>query len=70
LRCDLKEIEDEIHFIFQCPHFAQSRGNLLSIISANCIVFNNMAVTDKLFWLMNCEDVEVLRNLSEFVNIE
>ena len=27
LRCDLKEIEDEIHFIFQCPHFAQSRGH-------------------------------------------
>ena len=70
LRCDLKEIEDEIHFVFHCPHFAQSRRNLLSIISANCIMFNNMAVTDKLFWLMNCEDVEVLRNLSEFVNIE
>ena len=65
--CDSGEIEDEIHFIFKCQYNAPSRENLLSVISASCHLFNNLSVTDKFLWLMNCEDVTVLSNLSKFI---
>ena len=68
--CTLKEIEDEIHFIFNCPHHAIARENLLATILANCLHFNNMTVSNKFLWLMNCEDINVLKNLCEYICVE
>ena len=43
-------------------------NNLLSAISMNCHLFNNMCKFDQFLWLMNCEDIDVLCKLCEFLS--
>jgi hypothetical protein len=69
LRAFFPKINDEIHFIFNCPHNAMARENLFAIISANCLHFNNMAVLNNFSWLMNCGDINILNNLCEFTDV-
>ena len=66
--CSLKEIEDEMHFLLCCPCHNLSRINLLSTISMNCHLFNNMCKFDQFLWLMNCEDIDVLCKLCEILS--
>ena len=65
--CSLDRVEDEIHFLFECPLYSASRIDFLQFINnkyPNIQMLNNQ---HKLIWLMINEDRDILHRLIEFI---
>ena len=65
--CSLDRVEDEIHFLFECPLYSASRIDFLQFINSkypNIQMLNNQ---HKLIWLMINEDRDILHRLIEFI---
>jgi hypothetical protein len=58
--CTNQEIEDETHFLTRCQKFSGERDELFKSISAKVENFTNLSDKNKLFWLLNCENQEIL----------
>ena len=65
--CNLNLIEDETHFLFQCPVNASDRGKLISVSSEKCLNFTTLQDNERMIWLLNNENVPVLNNLCNFL---
>lgn len=65
--CTLSEIEDETHFLTRCTKFSHDRGVLFNLISSRVNQFSNLSDKDKLFWLLNCENAEILNSVGRFL---
>ena len=66
-KCVLNEVEDEVHFLFNCPFYHPKRELLHSKISTVCPKFTNLNDGNKLIWLMNVEDIPVLLAMSSLI---
>ena len=53
-KCDLIKIEDKIHFLLECPSTSTDRQDS----------------SDKLFWLLNCESIDILIKTAWFFCIK
>jgi hypothetical protein len=60
-KCDLNKIEDEIHFLLECPSTSTDRQVLIDMINNNCNNFQYLNLSD--FWLLNCESIDILKQL-------
>ena len=67
-QCDSGEVEDEIHFLLHCSKFANERHELFKVISNSCKTFLSLRPQEKLYWLMNCEDILILKELCHFIH--
>ena len=68
-RCSSGEIEDEMHFLFNCNSLKNERHKLISIIDNNCINFTKLDIKSKLIWLMSNENTDILYELCSFINM-
>ena len=59
---------DEIHFLLECPAFNVTRESLIRLVNEKCKQFMTMIRFDKYFWLVNCEDERIMRELASFVH--
>ena len=66
-RCDSGEDEDEKHFLFNCNSLILQQNKLLSCIDVNCAQFKTLDNKNKLIWLMNSENKDVLLELCNFI---
>ena len=66
-RCDLNLIEDEIHFFDKCPSFSNSRLDLFEFILKSNKNYLTLSSFDKLFWTINCENVDILNKTGNFI---
>lgn len=69
-KCFSDEIESEEHFLLRCSFYDISRNTLLNKIykSINYSNYNNMSPNDKILWLLNNENKEILNNICEFLS--
>ena len=58
---------DETHFLTRCPKFSGERDDLFNSISAKVKNFTNLSDKNKLFWLLNCENQEILNSVGRFL---
>ena len=65
--CSLNLVEDETHFLFQCPAHASDRNKLISVSSEICLNFSTLQDNGQMIWLLNNENVPVLNNLCNFL---
>ena len=65
--CNSVEVEDEIHFMFHCTKYMAERENFVRFINSINDNFSNLSDKDKLIWLMNNEDKDVIKVLSEYI---
>ena len=61
------EIEDEEHFIIRCNKFPKEREELFELISSKVKYFTLSQDKQKLFWILNCEELEILNSLGRFL---
>ena len=61
------EIEDEEHFIIRCIKFTKEREELFELISSKVKYFTHLQVKQKLFWILNCEELDILNSLGRFL---
>ena len=59
-KCSLNLVEDETHFLFQCPAHASDRNKLISLSSEICLNFSTLQDNEQMIWLLNNENVPVL----------
>ena len=67
-KCDLNEVDDEIHFLFKCTKFKDEREDFLKSISELCTNFPNLDFNGKLVWLFTNENETILRTLGNFIS--
>ena len=67
-KCTLGVLGDEIHFLLECPAFNVTRESLIRLVNEKCKQFMAMTRFDKYFWLVNCEDERIMRELASFVH--
>lgn len=67
--CDLckKNIEDEIHFMFNCPCLEILTRPFIKKINNICKHFELLSPKDRLIWLFSAEDKTVILILYDFI---
>ena len=68
-KCSMDVIGDEIHFMLECPDYKTSREPLITAVVKSCSNFNMMNNFNKYFWLLNCENDNIIQELAKFVHI-
>ena len=58
--CTTQKIEDEYHFLIDCPIYNNSRKICYHKISELCSNFNNMSDKSKLYYLFTNEDLSII----------
>lgn len=66
-RCSINEVEDEQHYLFTCPGMESKRKILYDTIEKSCINFKHLNNKNKLIWLLNTEDKNILLELCKFL---
>ena len=66
-RCSSNEVEDEVHFLFNCTSLDNERSQIILKINAVCKNFTNLDSKNKLIWLMNNEDKDILVELCSYI---
>jgi len=67
-RCTSNEIDDEVHFLFSCTSSQDDRYYMNSKINSLCSNFNSLNSNQKLIWLLNTENVEILISVCNLIS--
>ena len=62
------KIEDEEHFLINCPLYSPSRLKLENVCTANCNRYNELNNEQKFIFLMSNEDENVIKQLGRFIS--
>ena len=60
-------VEDETHFLLQCPVLENKRTQIINNIKNVNTNFNNLPNKSKLIWLMSSEDNFIIKNTSSLL---
>ena len=66
--CQRAKLKMKFIFLLCCTKFDIERQQLYRTISQSCINFRTLNTMEKFLWLMTCEDVTILKDLSKFVH--
>ena len=65
--CNCQVVENEVHFILQCPVYSEIRKLYFQQVSKTCQNFSNLSAWEKFLWLFNNEDISVLKSLGNYI---
>ena len=66
-KCNLNSVEDELHHFHDCPRFVNARDELFQYISISNKKFQRLSPSNKLYWVFNCENQNILLKTSVFL---
>ena len=66
--CQTQEIENEIHFLINCPKYSYERENLCSHVAKTCINFEKLSHQNKCIWLLSSEDTDIIIKVAYFIH--
>ena len=66
--CDLREKEDELHFMIKCPRYKDLREIVFREVSQQNGHFNSYLEDQKLIWLLSNEDIETSKIVARFIS--
>ena len=66
--CKSGSIEDEKHFVTECPSFVSERNELFKTMSQFSIHFNKMSNEHKFIWMFINEDKNDIVALCEYIS--
>ena len=64
--CELN-VEDECHFLTECPIYATERNELFTTIRESSCHFDNMTNVQKFIFIMSNEDEIILKKVAKFI---
>lgn len=67
LRCNSPEVDDEKHFLFSCKSCVLKRNAMDNAINCICPNFRLLSQNDKLIWLLNVENIDILVSICELI---
>jgi hypothetical protein len=60
-------VEDETHFLFECPLYVESRVFFLRYMNEKCHNLQLLNNQNKLVWLMINEDTDIVNKFVDFI---
>ena len=66
--CDTGKVEDEFHFLLECPNYSHERHAFFNNIKTKIHLFTSMSDKEKFEWLFIQEDLSVLENFALFID--
>ena len=60
-------MEDETHFLFECPLYVESRVFFLRYMNEKCHNLQLLNNQNKLVWLMINEDTDIVNKFVDFI---
>jgi hypothetical protein len=63
----IKKLKMKLTFSLDVQKFSGERDDLFNSISAKVKNFTNLSDKNKLFWLLNCENQEILNSVGRFL---
>jgi hypothetical protein len=66
--CPLNKVEDEQHFLLECPLYKQEREKLMCIVTRISPHFTNLTNSDQFSWLMSSQQEDIIIAIAEYVN--
>jgi hypothetical protein len=67
-KCNLNSVEDELHFLLNCPKYSHLRGELVSSCF-NKNITNTFNIDSQFIWLLSNEDTDVCRSIAKYLNL-
>ena len=67
-KCNLNVVENEIHFLIDCPFYKEKRTKLINVAKKHNINFDNLDSSQKYFWILTCENIEILLQLGNYLS--
>jgi hypothetical protein len=67
-KCHMNVVENEIHFLIDCPFYKENRIKLLNEVQKHNVNFNNLDSSQKYFWIVTCENIDILLQLGNFLS--
>ena len=65
--CQLNKVEDEIHFLVECPKYNSERSQLFLSASMESRHFDNLNNSNKFIWIMSNEGENIFKNLGIYL---
>ena len=67
--CHLNKVEDEEHFLIECPRYEVERKSLFELASKLSIHFEGLSNFNKFIWIMSNENETLIKELGLFLII-
>lgn len=68
LYCTLNKVEDEIHFVTECPLYVDNRNEFLTEISLTCNNFQSLDNFSKFSWIFTQENLNMYKCLGKYLS--
>ncbi len=65
--CTGQHMEDEYHFLMQCPIYQNHRSTLLSICAENCTNFTQLSHKQQFLWIMTNDNKSCQQELGKYL---
>lgn len=66
--CNNNKVEDEFHFLIECPLYKTERDNFITLINKYTKNFENLSMKNKFFWILNNENIETTIRFGQFLS--
>ena len=66
-KCESNKIEDELHFLLECPYYIELRTKLENIVKIKSPLINNLSSSDKMCWIMSNSDEDIIKELANYI---
>ena len=67
-KCSSNTIENELHFLITCVKYDYERQEIFKLIDSKYHNFSTLNTEQKLYWLLNCEEKEILDLVGRFIS--
>ena len=67
-KCSSNTIENELHFLITCVKYDCERQEIFKLIDSKYHNFSTLNTEQKLYWLLNCEEKEILDLVGRFIS--
>jgi hypothetical protein len=67
-KCDTQAVEDEKHFLLECPFYNADRAILLNIVKSVSPHIENLTQSDQFIWIMSCQTNNIITSLGAFIS--
>ena len=66
-KCDKQKVEDEFHFLMECPYYQVDRNKMLATVKYTSLNLQRLCEMDQFVWLMSSQDENIILSLAEFL---
>lgn len=66
-QCSMNSVEDETHFLMECPKYTDLRNLLIGKHLSNNVNMFSCSISLKFLWLMSNEDEHLCKDIARFI---